>query len=76
MSGTGEDPLAGFPAIGQYELVPEPGEPGYEEPETLAAPDSDEPLMAFEDDPEAEGDDGDVIDPDSEDPFGDEEGQE
>ncbi len=32
MSGTGEEPIEGFPTIGQYEIVPGPGDPGYEPP--------------------------------------------
>jgi hypothetical protein len=35
MSGTGEGARAGFPAIGQYELIPGPGEPGYEDPNDI-----------------------------------------
>jgi len=58
MSGTNEEPLPGFPAIGQYELVPEPGEPGYEPPEAVAE------TQLEGDDPE------DVVDPDDDDPFG------
>jgi hypothetical protein len=67
MSGTGEDPLPGFPAIGQYELVPEPGEPDYVEPEAVEAAGDD----AGE--PELDGDPDDLLDPDDDDPFADDE---
>jgi hypothetical protein len=69
MSGTGENPLPGFPAIGQYELVPEPGEPGYEEPETVEDP-GDEPLEAEVSDLAFEPEEAEPIDPESDDPYG------
>jgi hypothetical protein len=71
MSGTGEQPIEGFPAIGQYELVEEPGwevpDPVVEDelPEAElsdAEPDPDEDLV----DP----DDEDPVDPDDDDPYG------
>jgi hypothetical protein len=68
MSGTGDDPLPGFPAIGQYELVAEPGEPGYEEPGAVAE--------AGDEEGGGEGDGGeevDIIDADSDDPYDGEE---
>lgn len=47
---------AEFPAVGQYDYVPGPGDEGYVEPET----------EEYEDDPEAEGDLDDEPDLDGE----------
>jgi hypothetical protein len=66
MSGTGEEPIEGFPAIGQYELVPSPGEPGYEVSEHI---DPDEDYVLPED-PETEEDE--LEDPDEAEPDDDE----
>jgi len=89
MSGNQQssDPPSGpadFPAIGQYELVPGPGEEGYVDPdETVELTDVEQDLSEQGPDPDTEGvydldevldeiDADDVEDPDKDEPADDE----